>query len=159
MADFSQDISNFTNLGTYQYKFDEAGNEILNPSSSIFQESYFAFPLTDLNYDNTKINSFYNTTFTEFVAPVTQSAIDAVSIENIAEQLINMTNEKEQLRIQLDRFVALSEVSSNAATEESIKTTIINLRTQLGQGYIIADFSSTFPYSPLSSEQQPSSGA
>ena len=130
MADFSQDISNFTNLGTYQYKFDEAGNEILNPSSSIFQESYFAFPLTDLNYDNTNINSFYNTTFTEFVAPVTQSNTTD-SIENITEQLITVTNEKNQLQTQLNEFITLSEQSSDAATQQTIKDIIIALRIQL----------------------------
>ena len=60
MTDFSQQIENFKQYGTYDYVFDSVGNEVLNPSSSIFQQVYFALPLGDCNYNESKILSFYN---------------------------------------------------------------------------------------------------
>lgn len=154
MANFSQDISNFTRFGTYNYRLDEVGNEILNPSSSIFQENYFAFSLSDLNYDQTKILSFYNPTFTEFVKPEVTESI--VVTEDTELTIQTLKTENADLQTQLNELIAQSEMSSNVATEQLIKNIIINLRVNLGQGKIEADFNTSFPYLPLPSEEQPS---
>jgi len=159
MADFSQNIANFTKLGTYQYQFDSVGNEILNPSSSIFQQNYFAFQLTDLNYDQSKVESFYDPTFTEFVVPsVTTSSIEIVTTENLTQQIIDVTNQNVQLQAQLNELIVSSEQQTSDVDKQTIKNTIILLRVQQGQGKVISDFSSEFPYLPLPPDQQSSGG-
>ena len=81
MTDFSQSIANFTNYGTYNYQFDSEGNEIVNPSSSIFQQVYFNIPLGNFAYNNVKIPSFYDATFTEFI-PTTSSVAVSSSVRS-----------------------------------------------------------------------------
>ncbi len=156
MANFTQDISNFTRFGTYNYQFDEVGNEILNTSSSIFQQNYFAFSLTDLNYDQTKVLSFYDPIFTEFIKPVTQSVSQSVSFNDVQQQLSIAQSQNSQLQTQLNELVALSEQSSNSATQQAIKDIIISLRIQLGQGKVVGDFGLDFPYAPLPLAEQAS---
>jgi hypothetical protein len=156
MVNFKQDISNFTRFGTYNYQFDEVGNEILNPSSSIFQQNYFSFSLTDLNYDQQKILSFYNPTFTEFIKPVTQSDSASVSLIDVQQQLATAQSENSQLQIQLNELIALSDQSSNSANQQSVKDIIIGLRIQMGQGKVVGDFNSNFPYAPLPPDEQAS---
>lgn len=158
MADFTQDINNFVNYGTYNYQFDTAGNEILNPSSSIFQQTYFAFPLIDVNYDKSKILSFYNPTFTEFVKPLTSSLSASLSSEDLVQQLTVVQTENTQLTEQLNELILANEQSPNAANEKVIRDIIIGLRIQLGQGQLVADFETMFPYLPLPINQQPSQG-
>lgn len=156
MAHFIQEISNFTRLGTYHYRFDEVGNDILNPSSSIFQETYFSFPLTVVNYDQSKVLSFYDPTFTEFVKPADEPVAGIETVEDIRQALNEARNDKAQLQTQLDELIAKSELSSTEATENVIKEILISLRIQLGQGQIVADFNTDFPYLPLPPEEQPS---
>jgi hypothetical protein len=158
MADFSRDIKNFQSYGTYNYQFDTAGNEILNPSSSVFQQVYFSFPLKDVNYNQTKVLSFYDPTFTEFVKPITSSAVPVVSNEDLNQQLSTVKLENFQLAAQLNELIAANEQSPNLANERVIKDTIIGLRIAQGEGQIIADFETTFPYFPLPLDQQPSRG-
>lgn len=154
MAHFSKDISNFQKFGTYSYRLDEVGNEILNPSSSIFQENYFSFPLMDLNYDKSKVLSFYDPNFTEFVKP---EVTESISIsEDIELEIQTLKTENSVLQSQLNELIAQSEMTSDVATEQLVKNIIINLRVNLGQGKIEADFNTEFPYLPLPSEEQPS---
>lgn len=154
MADFSQQIANFTNYGTYNYKFDEVGNEILNPKSVVFQQVYFSLPLSNVVYNNNRVVSFYDPTFTEFVpAPPTSSAASVFPQEAI-DQINAITYQNVQLQTQLDSLIASSTTDSSSADMQSIRNTIINLRTQLGQGIVDSDFQSSYPYLPLSIEEQ-----
>lgn len=154
MADFSQQIANFTNYGTYNYKFDEVGNEILNASSSVFQQVYFSLPISNVIYDDNRISAFYDTTFTEFVpAPPTSSAASVFPQEAI-DEINAITYQNVQLQGQLDSLIASSTSDSSSADIQSIRNTIINLRTQLGQGVADSDFQTVYPYLPLSIEEQ-----
>ena len=47
----TKQINDFTSYGIYDYKFDSVGNQLLNPSSSIFQENYLALPLNNVYYN------------------------------------------------------------------------------------------------------------
>ena len=154
MTDFSQQIANFTNYGTYNYKFDNVGNEILNQSSSVFQQVYFALPLSNIMYDNNKILSFYDPTFTEFVPAELTSSASTVFPQEAIDEINAITYQNLQLQGQLDSLIAGSTVDSSSAEAQSIKDTIINLRTQLGQGTFDGDFQTVYPYLPLSLEEQ-----
>lgn len=154
MIDFSQQIANFTNYGVYNYKFDDVGNEILNPSSSIFQQVYFSLPLGNIMYDNNKILSFYDTTFTEFIPTELTTSSSTVFPQEAIDEINDITYQNLQLQGQLDSLIAGSTVDSSSADIQSIKDTIINLRIQLGQGSFDGDFQTVYPYLPLSLEEQ-----
>lgn len=153
MADFTQQIKNFVSYGTYNYALDEVGNEVLNPSSSIFQQVYFALPLENYVYDDSKILSFYDPTFTEFVPPTTTGSTSTLPQE-VLDQINTITAENLQLQSQLEALVASAEQNPAIAEQQSIKDTILSLRIQLGQGQTSADFSNEYPYLPIPFEDR-----
>jgi len=146
MTDFSEQINDFVFHGTYSYKFDEIGNVILNPSSSVFQEHYVLFNLRNTVYNDNKIKTFYNTEFTEFVKPVEQSI--AQSSAAAQNELDSVKKENETLKGQLDSIIKESEQDGNRAEAIAIKDIILELRISLGQGKTESDFESEFPYLP-----------
>ena len=153
MIDFALQITNFEKYGTYNYRFDEVGNVILNPSSSIFQQNYLSIPLSNINYNNDKISSFYDITFTEFAQPVKTNVTASTSIE-IIDQLNSVTIKNQELQNRLDTLILENEQNNSAASIQSVRDIIIPLRIQLGQGFSSANFQSEFPYLPLSVEEQ-----
>ncbi len=154
MADFTQQIKNFQSYGTYNYLFDEVGNEVLNPSSSIFQQVYFSLPLNNYIYDNSKILSFNDPAFVEFVPQATASISASAFPQEAIDQINQITAENVALQGQLDALVAASTQNSSSADAQSIKDTILGLRIQLGQGSSSVDFSSVYPYTPISLENK-----
>lgn len=154
MADFSQQIANFTTFGTYPYMFDDVGNEILNASSSTFQQVYFSLPLGIYLLDSSKILSFYDPTFTEFVPAAQTTGSASIFPQAANDQINNLTFQNTQLQSQLNSVIASSAMNSGSADNQSIKNIITTLRIQLGQGRVVSDFSENFPYLPLSLEQK-----
>ena len=150
---FSQQINDFERYGTYTYKFDEAGNLVLNTNSDQFSQVYLAFPLGNFVYDNSKIKSFYDPTFTEFVpaSQVEQQKTEA-EIRQMQEDLIAEKEKTTALTQQLDILVAENESDSSVADDQATKQVIIELRKELGQGNVESDFSEDFPYTPLRKE-------
>jgi len=153
MADFALQISNFEKYGTFNYRFDEAGNIILNPSSSTFQQNYLTLPLTNVNYNDNKIASFYDPTFTEFVKPEFSTTSSNIPID-VVDQINSLESQNQNLQIQLNELISQSELNSSAASLQAIKDIILGLRIQLGQGFSSADFESDFPYLPIPLEKK-----
>jgi len=153
MADFSVQITNFQNYGIYNYQFDEAGNEILNPSSSVFQQHYIAFPTVNFAYDNDKILSFYDPTFTEFTPPPSEES-SAPTQQDTLNQLNEMVKQNQLLQNQLDVLVSQNEFSPTDADTQATKDIILALRIQMGQGTSAADFYNEFPYLPVPLEKK-----
>lgn len=149
MADFTQQIKNFTTYGTYNYLFDQVGNEVLNPSSSVFQQVYFALPLKNYLYNGSKILQFYDPTFTEFVPAASQTSSISTFPQEAIDQINQITAENQQLLGQLDAVVAASTQMSASADAQSVRDTILQLRISLGQGQSANDFDTTFPYLPI----------
>jgi len=152
MPNFALQVQNFERYGAFDYKFDEAGNIILTPSASVYQQFYLSIPLSDVNYNNNKISSFYNTTFTEFVNPnlTTNSSIPS----DITDKLNSVIAQNQELQNRLDTFVAKSELNNSAANEQLVRDIIIGLRMQMGQGFSTSNFNTVFPYLPISTDQQ-----
>ena len=152
---FEQQINNFVNYGMYSYQFDEAGNLILNASSSVFQQRYFSMELINFDYDTTKILSFYDPSFQEFIKPVATSSV-TVPFE-LQEYIDNISKENEGLRQQLDNIIASADLESKAQSDEQqIKDIILQLRIALNQGRTLEDFYTTFPYLPLTDSDRSS---
>jgi len=148
MADFSVQIANYKNYGTYDFKFDNVGNEILNPSSSIFQQVYFIIPFGNVIYNNSKLLSFYDPVFKEFI-PFTGSSEVSVFPQEAIDEINAITYDNIQLQNQLQNFINMSEQDSGAADIEAVRNIIIGLRIQLGQGIMATDFDTVFPYLPI----------
>ena len=153
MTDFSQQIANFINYGTYDYKFDEVGNEVLNPSSSIFQQIYFSLTLGNYVYSNSKILSFYDPRFMEFI-PITSTVESSSFSQESIDKINAITNENQQLQGQLNSLIQSSEMNTSSADIQSFRNVIVGLRIQLGQGTTTSDFQTIFPYFPVPMEDK-----
>jgi len=147
MADFSQNIQSFQRYGVYDYKFDDVGNLTFDSSSSDFSRVYVAFPLRNPIYNNTKIQTFYDPTFTEFVPSAKE--ITSADVEGIQQQVDVLTEENTALKSQLDTLTAQSDTNSSGADQLATKQVILELRKALGQGRVDSDFSEDFPYAPI----------
>jgi len=152
MATFTQDVINYEKNGTYSYKFDEAGNVVMNPSASVYQNFYISIPLANINYNDSKISSFYNTTFTEFVNPNT--IVTSSIPTEVTDQLNSVIAQNQELQDRLDALVAQDELNNSAANIQLVRDIILGLRIQMGQGFSAADFDTVFPYLPLTPDQQ-----
>jgi hypothetical protein len=150
MADFSTNILEFQQNGTYIYEFDPVGNLYFNSSSADFSQAFLKLPLTNVVYDNSKIAKFYDPDFVEFV-PNTGSAEITSSIEALQQQLSVISQSNVALQSQLDSVVAQSETISSIAgpNQLAIQQVILELRKALGQGRVDSAFSTDFPYTPI----------
>lgn len=152
MNDFTLQISNFEKYGAFNYWFDEAGNVILNPSSSMYQQNYISIPLINVNY-NSKVSSFYDYAFTEFVKPETSETESDIPTD-IVNRINSLETQNQELQTRLDDLIARSESDTLAANLQAIKDIVLGLRIQLGQGFSSADFESEFPYMPIPLEEK-----
>jgi hypothetical protein len=148
MADFSKEIHEFQQNGTYTYKYDGVGNLIFNSSSTDFSQVYVAFPLTNIVFNDKKIDNFYNPEFEEFI-PTTSSITSIVDTDVLQQQMNVLQQENETLKTQLDDVVAMNQASGSVADQMATKQVILELRKSLNQGRVNSDFSETFPYTPF----------
>lgn len=148
MADFSKEIHEFQQNGTYTYKYDGVGNLIFNSSSADFSQVYVAFPLVNIVFNDKKVDNFYNPEFEEFI-PTTSSLAPVVDTDVLQQQMSLLQQENNTLKTQLDTVVAMNESSGSAADQMATKQVILELRKSLGQGRVDSDFSETFPYTAL----------
>lgn len=149
--DFSVQINKFKTLGEYDYKFDEVGNVIVNSSSAEFSYNYLSLPLLDFYYDNKAVESYYDVNFTEFI-PVKTNVSPVVNTEEIQQNNQQLLEENTKLKQKIEEFVQLSETDSSISENEAVKRVILDLRMELKQGESDKDFSTDFPYTPISSE-------
>lgn len=147
MANFSQNIQDFQRYGKYDYKFDSVGNMTFDSSSANFNQVYIAFPLSNIVYNKSKIETMYNTAFEEFIP---QTIVQTTAAEdNLQQQLDVIQQENVTLKTQMDSIIAQSETNGSAADQMAIKQVILDLRKAVGQGRVESDFSDTFPYTPI----------
>ena len=146
---FSQDITNFQRYGTYTYKSDEVGNAVFNSSSTDFSQVYFALSLPNFLYDETKLVSFYDPTFTEFIPQTDTASVDVFQIQG---DLDAERQKNQELTQQLEAVIALNESTPSVSDKEASKQVILELRKMLGQGRVDSDFSEDFPYTPVQKE-------
>ena len=150
MADFSTNIHEFQKNGTYEYKFDPIGNLYFNSASADFSQVYLSLPLTNVVYNNSKIEQFYDPEFREFI-PNTGSIELTSNMEALQQQLSVIQQENIGLKTQLDNVIAQSSATLDGSgpNQLAIKQVILELRKTLGQGRVDSDFSDTFPYTKI----------
>jgi len=152
MTDFLQDIAKFQKDGNYIYKFDSAGNLYFNSSSADFSQVYLSLPLTNVVYNNVKIEKFYDPNFLEFTPTIITTA-SLANIDDLQSQLVVVQQENVTLKSHLDNLIAENETTSNSSDSQAVKQIILELRIAIGQGRVAANFSDTFPYPPLTAPQ------
>jgi hypothetical protein len=148
MADFTKNIYEFEQYGTYTYKLDSVGNFIFNSSSADFSQVYIAFPLKMIVLNDAKVEGFYSSEFEEFVPASSATSADVES-DAFNQQLATLREENETLKNQLDELVETSSKDISPADQMATKQVILELRKALGQGRVDGDFSDTFPFTPL----------
>jgi hypothetical protein len=146
MSDFSVNIDTFIKYGTYEYKFDSSGNLIFNSSSNDFSQNFLSFPLSNFSYNKSKIETFYDVKFKEFIPVLTSSPINN---EEIQQKLDAAIEENKTLSEKLDTLISQSDSNTTEAEKMATKQVILELRKQLGQGRTDSDFSEDFPYTPV----------
>lgn len=150
MSDFSQNIQNFRQYGTYIYKFDEVGNIIFNSSSTDFSQIYLAFPLKNIVYNDNKLDLFYDPEFKEFIPTEIQIERTVnINSSDLQQKLDMVQQENFSLQDQLNVIIAQMESGGSVADQMAISQVILELRKALGQGRIDSDFSETFPYTAI----------
>ncbi len=145
---YKKQIDNFQRYGEYTYVFDEVGNVVFNSSSGDFSQVFLGLPLQNYVYDNTKIVSFYDPTFTEFI-PQTTTGITEEQIQDMQNELEAQKIQTDELTNQLEALIAANESNPTAAEKEATKRVILELRKALGEGRVDSDFSEDFPYTSL----------
>ena len=143
--DFSSKINQFQTVGTYDYKFDEVGNVIVNSSSTTFQYNYLCLPLMDVVYDPKSIESYYNVQFEEFL-PSVETTNEIIEKSPDVEELENVKAENEELKTRLDSLILASENNSTEAEKQAVKNVNLELLKALKEGVENRDFSEEFPY-------------
>jgi hypothetical protein len=146
MADFAGEIQTFQRYGNYTYKPDSVGNFIFDSSSLDFSRVYFSLQLKNVRYHDSKIESFYDTTFSEFVPIVVE---DVSNSSKEQEQVTALEEENTYLKSQLDTLIDTSASVESDADLIATKQVILELRILLKQGRVDSDFSEDFPYAPI----------
>lgn len=144
MTDFSKEIDTFQKYGTYDYKFDEGGNLVFKKNPSNFTEQYLSIPLINYVYDNQKISSFYNTEFSEFIPTIVESEIISKN-----QEPSNLETENKELKERLSLLTERVDENITESERLAVKQIILELRIALKQGIAERDFSTTFPYLPI----------
>lgn len=144
--DFSINIDTFKKTGDYSYQIDAGGNLFLNAQSDQFNQHYISLPLSNISYSIDKINSFYPSTFSEFVNVTSNTESSSVDLKS---QLSTKEAENDTLKQKLNDIILAQQSNNPKADELAVKQLVIALRISLNQGSSEADFNSIFPYFPL----------
>lgn len=144
----NEDLSRFKDFGEFENNIDEFGNVNLSYNNSLnANESCVRFDLNVLNYNENKIKDTYNVEFTELVSAQSDEQQDISMILN--EYNVTLA-ENRNLNEIVNQLIDKYENNNDKSVINAMKTQIIDLRIQLGQGNYPSDFQDTFPFLPIS---------
>ena len=143
------EVSAFKNFGTFTNNTDSFGN--LQLVYSVAQSvngnvNYVKVPLKTFVYNENKIVDSNSSDFTELQTPETQQK---QNINEVLQQYNELLAENRILNETVNSLVEKYENNDDKQVIDAQKSTIINLRIQLGQGKVPSDFSDDFPFLPL----------
>jgi hypothetical protein len=144
-----EDVQKFKDFGTYENNIDDFGNVQLILSDlqdSSAKTHYVDFKLKTIVYDETKIIDNNNIQFSELQTEENENAQNTADIIN---QYNTLVAENRILNDTINEFVEKYENSDDKTVINSMKSEIINLRIQLGQGDSVSDFGDDFPFLPI----------
>lgn len=140
----------FKRTGNYVNDFDEFGNIVMVDKV----ENYFAVTLSPETYTLESVSNIYDISIKEFKDPV----------KPVNPQVNVLESEKQQLVTTIDNLNRqLSSVNISDSEKQSLidasRNVIVQLRIKAGEGKLVSDFNTVFPYLPLKSEQSIQSDA
>ena len=147
MNQITSSVNSFLTENQFENNFDGYGNIVLAVSASFDNQTYIAMSLMQYEYDASVIESLYDTTIAAATIENKQE-IFAVN-QNLQNSYESAIAENVALKESLNNLVASVDASPIPAEALAQKDLIINLRIQLGQGKVPADFSPQFPYQAL----------
>lgn len=143
------DIQKFKDFGTFANNFDNFGNltQVYSVTQSVSGSlNYVNLPLKTFFYNEKKILDTNTSDFTELQ---TAEAVDTRNINAVIEQYNNAIAENRILNETINDLVTKYENNDDKQVIAAMKTEIINLRIQLGQGNVPSDFGDDYPFLPL----------
>jgi len=143
------EVAAFKSFGTFTNNTDTFGN--LQLVYSVAQSvngnvNYVKVPLKTFVYNENKIVDSNSSDFTELQTPETQQK---QNINEVLQQYNELLAENRILNETVNSLVEKYENNDDKQVIDAQKSTIINLRIQLGQGKVPSDFSDDFPFLPL----------
>ena len=150
----NSDVEQVFIYGNLVPNVDMYGNLNLISNSSVPSASIIGFPLEKKLYDKDYINNYYNPQFTEFTATPSYVSSDTSSNQVVAlqTQLQQTQTQLDLTQTQLDTVISQSSNMGELQAEQSASMALaISLRIQLGEGSAASDFSSVYPWLPLTS--------
>jgi hypothetical protein len=143
------EVAAFKSFGTFTNNTDSFGN--LQLVYSVAQSvngnvNYVKVPLKTFVYNENKIVDSNSSDFTELQTPETQQK---QNINEVLQQYNELLAENRILNETVNSLVEKYENNDDKQVIDAQKSTIINLRIQLGQGKVPSDFSDDFPFLPL----------
>lgn len=133
---------------------DMYGNLNLISNSTVVSASIVGFLLEKQIYNTDYINNYYSPTFTEFTATPSYVSPDTASNQMVAlqGQLQQTQTQLDLTKIQLNTVISQSSGMGELRAEQSASMALaIALRIQLGEGSSQSDFSTVYPWLPLTS--------
>jgi hypothetical protein len=147
MNNFNSSINLFLTQNQFNNNLDDFGNILLSTVPVSVNQEYIDISLMQYEYDNSVIESLYDTSIN------TQNVSNQQEIITVNEDLQNSYNnvvaENQALKDSIGDLVSVVEANPAQAESMAQKDLIIQLRIQAGEGKTPADFSSDFPYQAL----------
>ena len=143
------EVSSFKNFGNFTNSVDSFGNYqlVFSVAQSINGNvNYVKVPLKTFVYNEQKIVDANTIDFTELQNVQIE---EKRNMNDVLNQYNTLIEENRILNQTVNDLVEKYENNDDKQVINALKTTIISLRIQLGQGNVPSDFGDDFPFLPL----------
>jgi len=143
------EVSSFKNFGKFNNNLDSFGNYqlVFSVAQSVNGNvNYVKIPLKTFVYNEEKITDANAVDFTELQVVQLE---EKRNVDEVLSQYNNLLEENRILNQTVNDLVEKYENNDDKQVISALKTTIISLRIQLGQGNVPSDFGDDFPFLPL----------
>lgn len=141
-------LQQYKSFGTFKNNVKNNNIELIyeDQTKSVGEYYYTKIPLKLFTYNTENIN---DSTKTEFSELITEKRVEQRNINNVLDEYNKLIVENQIMSDTINELVSKYEMNDNDQILNAMKSEIINLRIQLGQGKIPIDFSNEFPFLPL----------
>ncbi len=142
-------VQKFKDFGTYENNIDDFGNVQLilsDVQDSSAKTHYVDFKLKTIVYDEKKI---IDSNVVEFSELQSDEIEDVQNTADIINQYDTLLAENRILNDTVNELIEKYGSSDDKTVINSMKSEIIDLRIQLGQGDSLSDFGNDFPFLPV----------
>ena len=143
------EVSSFKKFGKFNNNLDSFGNYqlVFSVAQSVNGNvNYVKIPLKTFVYNEEKITDANAVDFTELQVVQLE---EKRNVDEVLSQYNNLLEENRILTQTVNDLVEKYENNDDKQVISALKTTIISLRIQLGQGNVPSDFGDDFPFLPL----------